>query len=191
MGDEFLNVAVSGEHRRLLRPVEKARFDLDLDHLRLPSCTKGWLSRKNTLAHHLRRGGEAELGQDRRRDVDERRRAGLDAAVGEEHAGHFERVGAMVGTPGRVVIQQNLLGQVAQTRRPRRAVATGVTNDQVRRQGRRISLVDLVRSIDARITRWPLPSVIDSRRSLSSTSSASRWSPGSTMPSRSRPFMFR
>ena len=72
-----------------------------------------------------------------------------DRAVAEQHAGHFERIGAVVGAPGRVVVEQDLLGQIAQAGGPRRAVAAGVADDQVGRQGRRVARVDLVGAVDA------------------------------------------
>ena len=41
-------------------------------------------------------------------------------AIAEEHAGHLERVGAVVGRPGQVVGEQEFVGQIAQRWWPRR-----------------------------------------------------------------------
>ncbi len=52
-------------------------------------------------AGHLRRRGQTEFGQDRWGNVDQGGRVTADPAVAEQDAGYFERVGAMVGAPGR------------------------------------------------------------------------------------------
>ena len=51
-----------------------------------------------------------------------------------EHARQLAGVGAVVGAPGRVVVQQDVVGQAAEARGPRRPVAAVVADDQVRCQ---------------------------------------------------------
>ena len=141
VGDELLDAAVAGGLRRALGPVVEAVFDLDLGHRRPPPDVEAFHSAgKDVLADHRGGVGQAELGEDRRGDVDERRRLAAERAVAEQHAGHLERVGAVVGAPGRVVVEQDLVGQVAQAGRPRGPVAAVVADDQVGRQAGRVAL---------------------------------------------------
>ena len=153
VGDEFLDAAVAGGLRRALRPVEQAVIDLDLGHGHFLRRADLELNGEDVPAHHLRRGGKTELGEDRRREVDERGASRRDDAVAEKHAGHLQRVGAVVGAPGRVVVEQDFLGQVAQTGGPRGAVAAGIADDQVGGQRRRVALVDPVGAVNARGSR--------------------------------------
>ena len=53
--------------------------------------------------------------------------------LAEQHPGHLERIGTMVRRPRLVVVQHELVAQFAQGRRPRRAIAAAIADDQVRR----------------------------------------------------------
>src|SRR5262245_21154930 len=64
---------------------------------------------EDVLPDHLRRRRQAELGQDRRRQVHQRRRLAADRPAAEQHAGDLERVGAVVGAPGQVIVEHDLL----------------------------------------------------------------------------------
>ena len=72
-----------------------------------------------------------------------------ESAVAEQHAGNFQGVGAVVGAPGRVVVEENLVGEIAQARGPGRAIAAAVADDQVGRQGGGVARINLVGAVDA------------------------------------------
>ena len=106
--------------------------------------------------------------------------------------GHFECVGAMIGAPGRVVVQQHVLCQPAQARRPGSAVAGRVAEDQIRapaRSHRPSTPRPPDRRGESPAGRRSLRTAC--RRAMSCRVSRSCSSPGSTIPSRSRPFRFR
>src|SRR5204863_1794848 len=86
---------------------------------------------------------------DRRGQVDEGGRLAVDGAIAEQHPRYLQRVGAMVRAPGRVVVEEDLVGELAQAGGPGCPIAAAVADDEVGRQAGRAARVDLVRAVYA------------------------------------------
>src|SRR5438105_9784551 len=103
---------------------------------------------KHLSSTHRRGRGQPELGQDRRRHVHQARSLGPDRAVAEQDAGHFQSVDAMVGAPSQIVVEENLLGEIAQDSGPGGAIPATVADDQVGCQGGGGARVNPIGAVD-------------------------------------------
>ncbi len=157
VGDELLDAAVPGGLGRALGAVEQVRLrSSPSPRLSLPD-SGSWSHVERTFFPTIC-GGTGKLNSARIEGARSTSDGDIaaDRAIAEEHAGHLECVGTVVGRPGLVVGEQEFRGQLAADRRPRCAVAAVIADDQVRRKRRRVALVDLVRAIDAADHRLPV-----------------------------------
>src|SRR4051812_8935613 len=83
-----------------------------------PRISEDW------LAIDVARNADAEIAQDRRRDVDDPRRGGADRAAADQHArGDRVIVAAMIGAPLAIVLVDDPGRRTAERRLPRHTIA--------------------------------------------------------------------
>jgi multidrug efflux pump subunit AcrB len=115
----------------------------------LRALTRPGSPSKDILAHHRRRRFQPVLRQDRRGDIHQRRMRCPNLPIAEQHARHFQSIGTVIGAPGRIVVQQKLIGNLALAGVPGGTIAAGIADDQIRGQGGRVAMIHLIGAIDA------------------------------------------